>query len=473
MSRQGPARRVSAASTAPRGRAAGATRSGRTHGDVRRRPGQLAIAGFAAVIALGTLLLMLPAATTGARGAGVVQALFTSTSAVCVTGLAVVDTPTYWSPFGQVVILVLIKLGGLGILVTASLLGLLISRRMGLHTRLIAAAETRTIELGDVRRAVLGVIAVSAVVELTVSAILAGRLWLTYGETPAHATWLGLFHGISAFNNAGFALYSDNLMGFVSDPWVNLPVAFAVILGGLGFPVIIELLRRARRPSRWSLHTKITLTMTAVLLVAGTAFVTIAEWRNPGTLGPLDPPGKLLAGFFQGVMPRTAGFNTVDTGEMGPGVLFGTDILMFIGGGAAGTAGGVKVTTVAVLIMVTISELRGDPDVTIFDRRVLPFGQRQALSTALLSFTAITLATLALDIGSDWPLEQLLFEVISAFSLVGLSTGITADLSPWHQLVLVGLMFLGRLGPVTFASALAMREQQRMVRYPASLPIMG
>lgn len=473
MSRQGPARRVSQAARGPRDRAAPAAHQAATHGDVRRRPGQLAIAGFGALIAIGTALLMLPAATAGERGATFVEALFTSTSAVCVTGLIVVDTPTFWSPFGQVVILALIKLGGLGILVTASLLGLLISRRMGLHTRLLAAAETRTIDLGDVRRAVIGVIAVSAAVETVVATILTLRLWHTYGEPPGRAVWLGTFHGISAFNNAGFALYSDNLMRFVVDPWVSLPVALAVIVGGLGFPVIIELLRRDHRPSRWSLHTRITLVMTGVLLVGGTVFWTVAEWGNPGTLGPLDTPGKLLAGFFQGVMPRTAGFNSIDTAAMGAGTWFGTDILMFIGGGAAGTAGGIKVTTVAVLVMVTISELRGDPDVTIFDRRVLPFGQRQALSVALLGFAAIVVATLVLDIGSRFPLDQVLFEVISAFSLVGLSTGITAELYPWQQLVLVALMFLGRLGPVTFASAIALRQHQRVVRYPASLPIMG
>lgn len=472
MSRHGPARRVSEASQAPRaGALAGLGRSRR--GDVRRRPGRLTAVGFASLIAAGTALLLLPAATSGEQRATFAQALFTSTSAVCVTGLIAVDTPTFWSPFGQAVILALIQLGGLGILVTASLFGLLISRRMGLHTRLLAAAETRTIDLGDVRRAVVGVIVVSAVVEMGVAAVLAGRLWLTYDEPFGRAVWLGVFHGVSAFNNAGFALYSDSLMGFVVDPWVSLPVALAVIIGGLGFPVITELLRRNHRPARWSLHTKITLVMTGLLLVGGTAFVTLNEWNNPGTLGPLDTPGKYLAGFFQGVMPRTAGFNSVDVAAMGAGTWFATDLLMFIGGGAAGTAGGIKVTTAAVLAMVVVSELRGDPDVTIFDRRVLPFGQRQALSVAFLGLTAIVAATLALDIGGRFPLDQVLYEVISAYSLVGLSTGITAELYPWQQMVLAALMFIGRLGPVTLASALALRERQPVLRYPASLPIMG
>jgi trk system potassium uptake protein TrkH len=441
--------------------------------DPRRRPGVLAIGGFAAAIAVGTALLMLPVSTAGAARATGVEALFTATSAVCVTGLIVVDTPSYWSPFGHGVILALIQLGGLGILATASLLGLLISRRMGLHTRLVAAAETRTIDLGDVRTAVVGVLAVSALVEGVVAAVVTVRFMTTYGEPFGRAAWLGVFHGVSAFNNAGFALFSDNLVGFVADPWICLPITLAVIVGGVGFPVIIELRHRLRRPSRWSLHTKITLTMTALLVAVGTALVTVAEWSNPRTLGALDVPGKLLAGFVQGVMPRTAGFNSVDIAGMSSGTWFGTDILMFIGGGSAGTAGGIKVTTVAVIVMLMVSELRGDPDVTIFDRRVLAFGQRQAVSIALLGFLVVALGTLTLELTTTLSLGESLYEVISAFSLVGLSTGITAQLQPWQQLLLVALMFVGRLGPVTFASTLALRQRERAIHYPVSLPIMG
>jgi trk system potassium uptake protein TrkH len=441
--------------------------------DPRRRPGLLAIAGFAGAISIGTLLLLLPVAKAGPGGASVLEALFTATSAVCVTGLIVVDTPTYWSPFGQGVILGLIQLGGLGILVSASLLGLLMSRRMGLQTRLLAAAETRTIGLGDVRRAVLGVLLVTAIAETFVAVLLTARFALTYDEPIGRALWLGTFHAISAFNNAGFALYSDNLIRFVLDPWICLPITVAVIVGGIGFPVINELRRRYRRPSRWSLHTKLTLSMTGLLIVAGTALVTIAEWANPGTLGPLDVPGKLLAGFVQGVMPRTAGFNSIDIAQMNTGTWFGTDLLMFIGAGSAGTAGGIKVTTTAVIIMLMVSELRGDPDVTIFDRRVVAFGHRQAVSIALLAFVVVTAAALVLAMTSPFSLDEVLYEVVSAFSLVGLSTGITAKLAPWHQLVLVGLMFIGRVGPVTFASALALRQGRRVIRHPATLPIMG
>ena len=445
----------------------------RPHGNVRRRPGLLMAASFASVIGVGTLLLSGNAATAGPERASFAEALFTATSAVCVTGLIVVDTPTYWSTFGQVVILVLIQVGGLGILLTASLLGLLISRQMGLQTRLMAAAETRTVQLGDVRDVLVRVIALSVIVEAMTAVVLGARFHLGYGYSLGESTWLGVFHAISAFNNAGFALWSDNLMGFVADPWICLPVSVAVIVGGIGFPVLLELRRRFRTPKRWSLHTKLTLSLTGILLVSAWIFFTVAEWGNPATLGPLDVGGKLLAGWFQGVMPRTAGFNSVDVASMNTGTLFGTDILMLIGGGAAGTAGGLKVTTVAVLVLVTLSEVRGDPDVSVFDRRIMPFGQRQALSVAMLAISAVAAVTLVFAMTSPFTLDEVLYEVISAFSLVGLSTGITAALAPWQQLVLVGLMFVGRLGPVAFASALAMRERNRVIRFPASLPIIG
>ncbi|MBA3618139.1 MAG: TrkH family potassium uptake protein, partial [Acidothermales bacterium] len=275
----------------------------------RLHPAQAVVLGFASAVAAGTLLLLLPISRAGDGGATVLEALFTAVSAVCVTGLIVVDTPTYWSGFGQVVILALIQVGGFGIMTLASLLGLLISHRLGLRTRLTTAAETKSLGLGDVRTVIVGVAKVSLLIEGATAIILAARLAIGYDEPVPRALWLGVFHSVSAFNNAGFALYSDNLIRFVTDPWVSLPIAAAVILGGIGFPVLFELQRNLRRPSRWTIHTKITLLGTAVLLVGGSAFVLTAEWSNPGTLGPLGVPGKLLAGFFQGVMPRTAGFN--------------------------------------------------------------------------------------------------------------------------------------------------------------------
>ncbi|HQY32966.1 potassium transporter TrkG [Actinotalea sp.] len=448
----------------PRGRAA--------VGHGRRRPGQLVVLGFAAAIGAGTLLLSLPAASTGAP-AGFVTALFTATSAVCVTGLVVVDTATAWSGFGHAVILGLIQLGGFGIMTFASLLALLLSRRLDLQTRLVAAASTRSVGLGDVRSVLLGVARVTVVVEVVTALVLAARWAVTYGEPLPRALWLGAFHSVSAFNNAGFALYGDSLIGFGTDPWILLPLTLAVLVGGLGFPVIFEVWRQHRRPSRWSIHTSMTLLATAVLVPVGTVFMLVAEWSNPATLGALDVPGRVLAAFVQGVMPRTAGFNSVDTAAMRDGTWLGTDVLMFIGGGSASTAGGIKMTTFVVLLVVIWSELRGDPDSTYGDRRLSSSTQRQAVAVALLSVAGVVVTTLLISLTSAIDVDQVLFEVISALATVGLSTGITAQLGPAHQLLLAVLMFIGRLGPLTLGTAMALRERQRLYRRPVGAPIIG
>ena len=438
-----------------------------------QNPGRTVVAGFASGIAIGTALLMLPMATPGPGSATVLEALFTATSALCVTGLAVVDTATDWSVFGQATILVLIQVGGFGIMTLASLLGLLISRQLGLSSRIVAATETKSVGLGDVRTVLLGVARITLTVEALTAVVLAVRFAVGYGKSVGSSVWLGVFHSVSAFNNAGFALFSDNLSGFVTDPWICLPIAAAVILGGIGFPVIMEVMRQHHRPRRWSVHTRLTLLMTAILLGGGTLFVTAAEWTNPGTLGTLDAPGRVLAGFFQAVMPRTAGFNSVDISAMNTGTLLGSDVLMFIGGGSAGTAGGIKVGTFAVLLLAITVELRGDPDVDLFDRRLSPAVIRQALAVALLSVAVVVVSTMVIAMTSTYTLDQVLYEVVSAFATVGLSTGITAELAAGHQILLVVLMFAGRLGPVTLASALVLRERQRLVRRPEGRPLIG
>jgi potassium uptake TrkH family protein len=441
-------------------------------GALFRHPSQAVVAAFAAAVAVGTLLLMLPAARTGEGSAPFITALFTATSAVCVTGLITVDTPTYWSGLGQAVILGLIQVGGFGIMTMASLLGLLIAKRMGLRTRITAAAETKSIGLGDLRRLLLGVARVTVLTEGIVAAVLTTRWLLAYDEQTERALYLGVFHAVSAFNNAGFALYSDNLIGFATDPWICLPITVAVITGGLGFPVIMEI-RRQLMPRRWSLHTKLTLSMTGLLLLLGTLLMTVGEWGNPRTLGALDPAGKILVGFFHSVMPRTAGFNSWDYADVGDGTLLVTIMLMFIGGGSAGTAGGIKVTTFVLLFFAILSEVRGDATVTAFDRRIDPRAQRQALTVALLGVAAVVGSTLLLIHLTDHPLHALLFETTSAFATVGLSTGITAALPSSAQFVLAALMFLGRLGPITLVSALALREKQRRYTLPEGRPIIG
>ncbi len=438
-----------------------------------RHPAQVVVVAFAAAILLGTFLLSLPAATTGPGRATLLEALFTSTSAVCVTGLIVVDTPGYWSAFGHGVILGLIQLGGFGIMTAASVLGLVVSRRLGLRSRLTAAAETGSVGIGDVRALLLGVARTTLFVEVAVAVLLILRLWSAYDTSVGEGIWLGVFHAVSAFNNAGFSLYSDSLMGFVADPWIILPVSVAVILGGVGFPVILEIWRNNKARSGWTLHTKITLWMTALLLVGGTIFVTAMEWGNPATLGSLDGPGKVLGGFFQAVMPRTAGFNSVDIGSLSPATLLGLVVMMFIGGSSAGTAGGIKVTTFAVLLFVIIAEARGDNEVSAFGRQVPRAIQRQALTVALTAVAAVVISTLFLLIITAFHLDEVLFEVVSAFATVGLSTGITADLPGVGKVLLTVLMFVGRLGPVTLATALALRQRQRMFAYPEEQPIIG
>ena len=262
-------------------------------------------------------------------------------------------------------------------------------------------------------------------------------------------------------------------MRFVGDPWVCLPVALAVIAGGLGFPVLLELRRGLLQPRRWSLHTKLTLSMTALLLVAGTVLVTAGEWTNPRTLGGLDVSGRLLAGFFHGVQPRTAGFNSLDVGAMDETTWLGTVVLMFIGGGSAGTAGGIKVTTFVILFFAIYAEVRGEVHVNAFDRRLDPRTLRQALAVALMSVAAVVCATFLLLELTDFGFGQVLFEATSAFATVGMSTGITAGMPMPAQVVLVALMFLGRIGPITLVSALALRERQRLYQLPEGRPIIG
>lgn len=439
----------------------------------RRHPAQLIVFAFAGAILVGTGLLLLPFATVEAGGASLTTALFTSTSAICVTGLIVVDTPTYWTHFGQVVILGLIQAGGLGIMTLASLLALLVARRLGLRSRLVAQAETAAPELQDVRRLVVGVVLLSLLFESLAALVLTLRFWLSYDFTFGSALYRGVFHAISAFNNAGFALWSDSLVQFVSDGWISVTVALAIVAGGLGFPVWLELRRRFHAPRSWTLHTKLTLAGTLFLVAFGFVLVLVFEWSNAQTTGELGVGGKLLASFFQGVTPRTAGFNTLDYAGVEPETLLVTDVLMFAGGGSASTAGGIKVTTLVLLFLMVWAEARGEPNVTAFGRRVPAHAQRQALAVTFIAMNAVVIATLALMADSGLGFQESLFEAISAFGTVGLSTGITASYDDVGRLILVALMFLGRTGPYTLAVALALRERRRLYRYPEERPIIG
>ncbi len=424
-------------------------------------------------MAVGTGLLCLPIASAGPGRTDVLTALFQATSAVSLTGLVTVDTGTHWSGFGQAVLLLLIQAGGLGIMTVASLLALLLSQRLGLRARLVAQAETRSLSASDVRRVIRNVVLFSIASEALVAAVLAVRFATEYAEPLPSAAYSGVFHAISSFNNAGFALNPDSIVQYVADPWISLTMAVAVIVGGLGFPVVFELARSWRRPGTWSVLTRITVVVTIALLAIGTLGYLVAEARSPATLGPLGPGATVMAAFVAAVMPRSAGFNNLDIGALQPETLLLTDTLMFIGGGSAGTAGGIKVTTFGLLAYVLWAELRGDSDVEVGRRRIPGANQRQALAVALLGIGLVVLATLTLAALTDVSLDRALFEAVSAVATVGLSTGITADLPPAAQLVVVLLMYIGRIGPLTLASALALRDRGRRYQLPEERIIVG
>lgn len=437
-----------------------------------RHPARSMAISLAALIAAGTFLLRLPATTPGPGTAPLRTALFTATSASTVTGLNIVDPGSYWTPFGQAVILLLIQIGGIGVMSSASLVAILVAARMGLRSRLVGEHETRAVGISTVRRVIGGTVAVSAITELVIAALLTARLWSGYDYSFGRAAWFGIFHAVSAFNNAGFALWRDNLMSFATDPLIVIPLAIAIIMGGLGLLVVFDI--AFIRPARlWTVHTKATLTVTAILLIVGPLVLIACEWDNPRTLGALDIPGRVLSGLFSGITPRTAGFHTIDYSQAGTASLLFTDVLMFLGGGSGSTTGGIKVTTFAVLVMAVVAEARGYRDVDIFRRRMSETTIRQAIAVAGLGLGSVVTAVMIMASITDLPLDDLLFEVTSALCTVGLSTGITPHLPDAGHYLLVILMYAGRIGSITLVTALAMRNAGRPYRNPEGRPIVG
>ncbi|MGR6322278.1 potassium transporter TrkG [Micromonospora soli] len=439
-----------------------------------RNPVRLVPFGFLAVILLGTGLLMLPWATSEAYYTPFVTALFTSTSAVSVTGMAINDTPNYWNDFGLAMITVLTQLGGLGILTVAALVILVVSRQLGLRNRLLVQAETAEFGVGDVGRLLIRIAATVFATEAVMTAVIAGRLWWAYHYPPEQALWSATFHSIQAFNNAGFALYSDGLVAFSRDPWVALPLGLGAIIGGLGFPALFEAVREWRRPAGWAVATKLTIWGSLVLIAFGFGFLLLAEWTNAATIGTYDVAGKVLASFTQIALSRTGGFDVINIDHLSEESYPLFIVLMFIGGGSASTAGGIKVSTFFLLAFVIWAELRGEPDVTVGSRRVATASQRQALTVALLSVALVVGGTLGLILlTQNVRYYAALFEVTSAFSTTGLSTGLAQQLPEPGQYVLTALMFIGRVGPLTLGSAIALNTRRRMYRYPEEQPIVG
>lgn len=440
-------------------------------------PTRIVPLAFLAAIALGTLALMLPVATTDGRGADLMTALFTATSAICVTGLIVVDTPTYWSGTGQAAILLMIKLGGLGIMTAATLLGLVAGRRLSLSSRAVALTEHGHLNRAEAASLLKLIFVVSIAIEAVIALVLWLRWWVGHGMAPGEAAWHALFHAVSAFNNAGFSTFSDSLIGWQGDGAILLPIMLAIVIGGIGFPVLHEVWTRrdpARRLRPWSLHSRLTIATTLVLLVGGTVLMLAAEWNNPATFGAMPVGERLLGAAFHSVSMRTAGFNAIDIGAIANPSYLTNYLFMMIGGGSAGTAGGLKVTTFALLGYVVWSEIRGHADTNLFGRRLGSGVVRQALSVVLLAIALIGLSGFALTwLEPEIAPHKLLFEAISAFATVGLSANITALLSTPSQLILILLMFVGRVGTITFATALALAARSNHFRYPEEQPIVG
>lgn len=439
-----------------------------------RHPVRLVPIGFLAAILLGTGLLMLPAATSEHHYTPLATALFTATSAVSVTGMALNDTPHYWNDFGLSMITVLTQLGGLGILNGAALISLAVSRRLNLRNRLLVQAESAEFGIGDVGWLLVRIVGTVLACEAVMTAIVAGRLWWTYDYPPGRALWYGVFHAVQAFNNGGFALYSDGLRHFSRDPWILLPLTLGGIIGGLGFPALFEALRRWRRPATWQLATKLTIWGSVVLLGVGFVYLLLAEWRNPRTIGTYDVAGKALAAFSQVALSRTGGFDVIDVAHLGEETLPLLIVLMFIGGGSASTAGGIKVSTFFLLAFVIWAELRGEPDVTVGRRRVAEASQRQAITVALLSVALVAAGTLGVVLATTGERYYLvLFEVTSALSTTGLTTGLVQRLPEPAVYLMTLLMYIGRIGPLTLGSAIALNTRRRLYRYPKEQPIVG
>jgi trk system potassium uptake protein TrkH len=439
---------------------------------VGRYPVRAALAAVLTVVLVGTAMLLLPGTRASGGSASLLVALFSASSAVCASGLSVVDTGSYWSGSGQLVLLVLMEVGGLGVMIVASLLALTVADRLGLSTRLLADSRTGRVDANTVRRVVSGTLLLAVSIELIGVLVLTLRLWLAHGYPIGRAVWFGTFHSVSAFTNSGLTLWPDSLIGLGPDGLILLVLAIAFVLGGLGYPVLLEL-ATVRPARRWSLHTKLTIAGTAVLAVIGPLLVLIVEWGNPATLGRLSTSGRLIEGVFAGLSPRSAGLATLDLSAARPATRLAVDLLMLIGGGSGSTAGGVKVTTVAVLVLAVVAEVRGLRDVESMGRRIGSGTVRQAIAVVSIAAAAVVLGTFALLAISGAGLDPVLFEASSAFGSSGLTTGLTARLPDSGQLVIIALTLAGRIGPIAIGTSLALRQIRRTFRYTQARPVIG
>ena len=433
----------------------------------RGRPIALTLVyGFIGLITLGTALLSLPVATVSGERAPLVDALFTATSAVCVTGLVVQDTGTYWSHFGQAVILLLIQAGGFGFATSATLLLVTIGHRATLRERLACGFSlgADTTASGEILRLVRRLAVVTVLIELAGALLLLPRA--LYFHPPGHAIWWSLFHSVSAFNNAGFDITGGyrSLTPYQRDPWILLTIGLLIVLGGLSFVVLADIVAE-RRWRRLTVDSKLVLTTTGFLLFIGMVAFLLLESGNPATLGRLDWGSRLLNALFHSITPRTAGFNAVDLSALREETLFLLTALMFIGGASGSTAGGIKVQTFSLLFFAIIASVQGHSRVVAFGREVPHVQVYRALAVALLSIAVVFSVALTLALTIETRFIDVWFEAVSAFGTVGLSTGITPELNTVGRLILIVTMFVGRLGPLTLALALAARTRPSPVRY--------
>lgn len=434
---------------------------------------RIILLGFALPILLGTILLSLPISSSTGRSVGWLDALFTSTSAVCVTGLVVLDTGTAFSHFGQLIILLLIQIGGLGFMTFGVVIAVIMGKRIGLKERLLIQQSTNAITTQGVVRLSLRIFLIAFIFE-TLGAILLTLRWANELGI-AKALYYGVFHSVSAFNNAGFSLWSDSLSRYVGDPMVNIVISLLFIIGGIGFIVILDLWDK-KRWKELSLHTKLVLLTSGFLCIAGFLVIFVIELFNPETFGTLSWNERIWAGYFQGVVPRTAGFNSIDIGAMLPASQFFMIFLMFIGASSGSTGGGIKTTTFAVLLLSVVSTIRGKRDVQLFHRRISQDIIFRSLAVMTISLGIVVGAAFLLTI-TEYPHQRdflsLLFETTSAFGTAGMSMGATPDLSPIGKYIIIGTMYIGRLGPLTIAFALSQKSVEQKYRYPEDKLLIG
>ncbi|MEL7566986.1 MAG: TrkH family potassium uptake protein [Dehalobacterium sp.] len=431
---------------------------------IKLAPPQILSLGFIIMILLGTILLTLPISTTDGKGCSWLNALFTSTSATCVTGLIVVDTGTYFSRFGQVVIAALIQVGGLGFMSMSVLIALALGKRIMLKERLIIQEALNQINMDGIIRLTKYMLGVTFLIEGTAALFLAIRWSTDLGW--GRALYYGVFHAISAFCNAGFDLFSVSFVNYRGDLTVNLVISLLFIIGGIGITVILDIGNYfSRHKLKLSLHSKMVLSISAILILIGMAMVFLMESNN--TLAGISWSEKILASYFQAVTPRTAGFNTLPIGEMRDGTLFFLLILMFIGASPGSTGGGIKTTTFGTVFLLIISIIKGKNEVKAFERSIPNEIVYKALTILIISLGIVIINTTILLFTETADGIQVLFEVVSAFGTVGLSTGITPTLSSIGKIIIIFTMFLGRVGPLTLAFALTQRMRKGSeIRHP-------